>query len=310
MPLIRFNVTEDMWYKTIDKMATITNRILKLYGPSTGKALFSEDGLPQIPITNKQWCQWVHYEHDEKTFWFRPLHRISLSGFYTKETYGPDTAISVAKSICWNAAVYIHTLKKPIGTESVRKAMKQSLILDSSCPDKLIDVVIESANRLCHVLLNAVSSEEGEINRCALYFLQEDLQARLGPRNCVNKSLRRHICNRLIVEGIATKKTRTEQQNMIRRAIISESRLKYNAVRAIERMLTSDPVLLNLNHGASILLPYTKKELKAILHDTHMAGVMQNNMLRAQEIKCKMKAKIPLTGAERKFKSKNKHLFR
>lgn len=308
MPLIRYSVSDAMWNKTINTFNTITNRILTIHEQYNGKAQVSDDGLSQIPITNKQWCQWIHYEHDEKTFWFRPRTKITQLGYLAKYTFGPPTAVSVAKSICWNAAVYIHTFKKPIGTDSVRKAMKQAL-LDSSCPDKLFDVIAECAHRLCIALLNSVSSETGEINRGALYLLQVDLKERLGPQNCVNRSLRRQICNRLIVEGIATKKTRTEQQNMIRRAILSESRLKYNAVRAIERMLTSDPKILRMNDGVSLLLPYTNKERKEILQDTHKTGVQQNNHLRALEIKQKIKNCIPLTGAERVFKSHHKDLF-
>lgn len=308
MPLVRYSVSDEMWNNEVNTFTDITNRILKVHGQYKGTALFSDDGLPQIPITNKQWCQWIHYEHDEQTFWFRPRTKITPLGYLAKYTFGPPTSVTVAKAICWNAAVYIHTFKKPIGTDSVRKAMKQAL-LDSSCPDKLFDVIAECANRLCHVLLDAVSSETGEINRGALYLLQNDLQERLKRRNCVNKSLRRNICERLVVEGIAAKKTRTEQQNMIRRAVIAEPRLKKEAVRAIERMLSSDPKLLKLNAGVSLLLPYTKREISDIRKCYSVKAEKFKIYDRVELIKDKLRRHVPLTSAERVFKCRHKKLF-
>lgn len=309
MPLIRYSVSDAMWNENTNLIIAIKDHILKLYGPSSGNAFFREDGLSQIPIINSQWCQWVRHEHDELTLWFKPRIRRDPAGFISQEPIGPPAIVPLVKSICWNAAVYIYLFKKPIGTDSVRKAVKQTLI-NSSCPDKMIDVVAEAANLLCHTLLDAVSDPEGYINKCALQLLQGDLQEKMGRRNCVNKSLRRQICNRLIVEGIATKNTRMEQQNMIRRIVLSEHRLKLSAVRAIERMLSSDPKLLKLNGGVSLLLPYTKEEISAIRKCFSTKAKTFNIEDRIALIKDKINRRIPLTSAERKFKCKHKHLFR
>lgn len=309
MILKRENITGREWNSVLKEIRKLTERVSQIYGDSFGNPLMSDDGLYQIPITNKEWASWVGYEHEEQTLWFKPIFRKHPSGFLTKCPYGPPSLQALAKSIIWNTALYIHFFNKPVANRAIHRAVWQSL-QDSSCPMDLRESVMETTAGLCIAILSSVSDAKGTINRCAIQLLKDDLDTKLGSRTCTNRNLRRNLCHQLIIQGIATLKTRTLQQNMLRTAVKGENRLKGSAVKSIERMLTTDEKLLKLNYGVSILLPYTPKEISKLRSSSRSLAEKDHIADRVNTIKEKIHNCMTLAGADRKFKSKYKDLFR
>lgn len=308
MKLTRENITAREWSSILKTIAKLAKNIESTYGKSFGKPLIARRGLSQIPITNSDWAAWVGYEHEEQTLWFKQILRRSPSGYLVKCLYGPPSLLALAKSVVWNAAMYIHFLQKPLSERAMYKAILQSL-QDSSCPEQQRQQVADATATLCTAILASVSDSNGKINRCAIQLLKDDLDTRLGPRTCTNRNLRRNLCKQLLIRGIATLNSRTMQQNMLREAVKNEPRLKGSAVRSIERMLILDKRLIEINDGVTILLPYTTEEISKIHADTKLKSNRLSTENRVLAIKEKIRNCETLSGADRKFKSKHKRLF-
>jgi hypothetical protein len=308
--LNRIDVTKESW----DSISTLIQKLLQniqdTHGKSMGSLPFNDEGLSQIPLTNKQWASWVGYEHEEQTLWFSVSLKRSPSGFLVKQTYGAPALMPLVKSVVWNTALYIHFLKSPVAPEAMRKALHQSLLEDSNCPQDLIPLIVSMAHKLCKEVLLVVCNDRGEINRCGLQLLKDNLDATMGARTCTNKALRRQVCMQLVAQGIATLDTRIQQNNRIIRYLKGVNNLKGSAVRAIERMLLLDKELLKMNNGVAILLPYTESERVSIRRDSHRLQYDKANRNRAEAIKKKMANGEKLIPAERKFKSVHKELFK
>ena len=117
------------------------------------------------------------------------------------------------------------------------------------------------------------------------------------------------ICMKLIEDGFLELDTRIQQRNRIIRFLRSAGEYAPSHVRAIERMLTLDKRLLNMNGGVSILLPYTDEDKKDIYMSDRARITQGATKERAQALLEKIRSKVPLTSAERKFKSRHKELF-
>ena len=308
--LKRIDITRESWLNQIAYLKRLIKNTDESYADCMGKPYTSMDGLFQIPLINKEWAKWVGYEHDEQTLWFKPIVKKSRNGFLVRGIYGPKSAVALVRALTWNAALYIHFLKKPIAHDAIIRATRSSIVDWSSCPVDLVPDVIKNIETLCIKILSAVSTDKGEINRASLQFLKNDIgEELLGRRTCVNHALRKNICNQLIVNGIATMKTRLEQQVLIRNTLKNVDALKSSAVRAIERMLTIDKTVLKMTGGLSILLPYTKEEKTSIYKKNRMDKVKVDVNDRFLEICEKLANGEKLNATERKFKSRHKEMF-
>ena len=307
--LKRTDITRESWLNQIAYLKRLINNTEESYADCMGKPYESMDGLFQIPLTNKEWAKWVGYEHDEQTLWFKPIMKKSKNGFLVRGIYGPKSAVALVRALTWNASLYIHYLNKPIAHDAVIRAAKNSMEW-SSCPVDLVPDVIKTIEELCIKIISAVSKDNGEINRASLQFLKTDIGEKLlGRRTCVNHALRKNICNQLIVNGIATMRTRLEQQILIRNTLKNVDALKSSAVRAIERMLTMDKNVLKMTGGLSILLPYTKEEKTLIYKKNRTDKTKTDTNDRVMEIYEKLANGEKLNATERKFKSRHKELF-
>lgn len=309
--LTRVNVTAESWQDALSLISVILDYVTKSYDTSTGIIDYSDEGLSQIPITNKEWALWVGYEHDEQTLWFYPSVKRHPDGTLSRQKYGYKQAIPLAKSVIWNAALYLHFIQKPLHPRAIIKAITQSLWRDSNCePQEVIAPLASLMARLCSAVLSVVCNNSGHINRCGLQILKEELDTEYKGRTCTNKMLRRRVCMQLVAQGIGGLETRTQQRNCILQVLKAYPSLKGSAVRAIERMLTLDKKLLELNNGVAILLPYTFEERKGLCSNSYATNTKNKALQRVQDIKDKLFNGGALTAAERVFKSRHKELFK
>jgi hypothetical protein len=307
--LKRINVTWETWDDISLLLDVLIKDTIKSYGNSTGTLPIAEDGLAQVPITNKEWASWVGYEHEEQTLWFSHALHKSPSGFLVKQYYGAKSIIPLTKAVVWNAGLYIHFTGGKLAPRSIRNAILQSLQYDSSCPDVLWESVAGLSEKLCKTILAIVCDADGHINRCGLQILKDNLDAPLGPRNCTNRALRRNACLQLIAMGLGTLGTRIRQNNCIVRFLKGMPNLKGSAIKAIERLLLTDKELLRMNGGVSLLLPYTEKEKHLIYTDVQRLRRKSSVETRIARIKEKVSMGQALTDAERKFKHRHKEMF-
>lgn len=309
--LKRFNVTAESWQHALSLISTILDYNTKTYGESMMAIDYSEDGLPQIPITNKDWATWVGYEHDEQTLWFYPSVEVRSDKTVVRKKYGYKQVIPLAKSVIWNAALYLHFLQKPLHPRAIVKAVTQSLYKDSNCqPQEFITPLAALIAKLCATVLSIVCNDSGHINRCGLQILKDDLDTEYKGKTCTNKALRRRVCMQLVARGIGGLGTRTQQHNCILQALKAYPSLKGSAVRAIERMLTLDKKLLAMNDGVAILLPYTLEERKMLCANSYAMSTKDRTLQRVRILRDKLSRGVLLSAAERKFKYRHKELFK
>lgn len=307
--LIRENVTLNCWEQVLAKFCYLAEENRKSFPMSAGNTYTRKDGLPQIPITNKEWASWVQFEHDERVLWFHPHIRMDMrTHLLTKVPFGHTTAFALVKAVVWNAALYINMMCQPIAPDSVRKALHQAM-LDSNCPKEILEEALDNMTCLCFSVLDAISDKSGEINRISLKILKEELSDRLKKRTCSNRALRRKVCKWLIAQGIATLPTRTEQQKMLVDTLKSVPQLKGVALHAIERMLKQDRQILEYTDGISILLNYTPDEISNIRKAASTQKDVHSVYDRAEDIRKKIRNRIRLTHAERMFKTRHVELF-
>lgn len=308
MELRRINITAQEWQKLIDRVNKLSESNRKDFEDSRNNTYIRTDGLAQVPITNKEWAKWVGYEHDEQTLWFRPRVSKTPSGFLIQKPISYVSALALARSVTWNAALYIHLLNKPLAPKAIYGALAQSLKV-SNCPSDMLSTVLKALEELCLSTLDALSDSDGSINRCSIQILKNELSGKLGRRNCSNRTLRKAICMKLLVNGIASLKTRREQQVMLLAELKKTPKLKGLAVHSIERALRLDPTILNATDGICVLLPYTEEELSEIRSSASTQGLTHDIAQRASDIINKIKAGKALSSAERKFKCLHKDLF-
>lgn len=307
--LKRINVTLESWQGSLSIINQLKDYVSETFGETEGVVPYSDDGLSQVPVTNKQWAKWVGYEHDEQTLWFRPAVKRQLNGFFVRQPYGAKTVLHLARSVVWNATLYIHFLRKPLHPRAMFKAFVQSLMRDSTCPQDLVEPLASQLSRICYRVIAVICDGNGRINRCGIQFLKDNLDTTLHKRSCTNRTLRRNVCLQLVAQGIGGLETRIQQRNRIIRVLNGYPALKGSAVRSIERMLTKDGELLKMNGGVAILLPYAKSELKVLRNNTPNDSKRGSALERVKYLQEKIARGEKLTAAERTFKSRHKDLF-
>lgn len=302
------NVTLESWEKLVrrlkaeyeDNRASMPDeKILKL--PADGK-------LHSVPLNNKEWMQSIGREHDERCLWFRVNFRRDLHGMPVPLPIGPKHVTALAKAILWNAAVY---LSLPIPEKSLAEdAMRNtalSVLRFSSCPEDLQRVVARLVARTNLQHLSVVYHGEC-LSRRGLDYIKEKVRSLLKRRTSINRGMRKEVILRLLASGIMDKATRSEQDVMIARTLSLYPELKASARRYVITALTTKGEWLKATGGVT-LHPWTKEERVKAITEGNRASVAGHVKNRAAEIKAKMAAGAPLTGAEMVFKSKHKVLF-
>ena len=306
----RTDITRETWEESITRIEDINNRNLAGIEGEDPSGLFSSSGLTAIPTSNMEWARLVGYEHEGHTLWFRIAMKNGASGSMFRARFGAISLRHLARVITWNAAMAIHTSGLRLHPNAARLTAMRMLKEWSSCPVDLMDRAADAVEAMCHAALVSVSTiGDRSINRMGMRLLEEELGGILGRRTCTNRALRRAVCMRLVARGIGYLKTRMEQRSMLRRELSQEGSLKPSALRAIERLLTTDRGLLKMNNGVSILLPYTDRERRELERDMQADAALQKNLERAQGIMEKMASRQALTGAERVFRHKHRDLF-
>jgi len=310
MALSRHNVTRDTWEEAICRIEAMARTEYAGMEGEDPSGLFSSSGLPRIPTTNMEWSRMVGYEHEGRTLWFRIAVKKGASGSMFRARFGPISLRHLSRVITWNAAMAIHTSGLRLHPNAARLTAMHMLKEWSTCPVDLLDRASDAVESMCHGALMSVSTvQDRSINRMGMRLLEDSLGNSLGRRTCTNRALRRAVCMRLVARGIGGLGSRMEQRGMLRRELSQEGALKPSALRAIERMLSSDRALLAMNNGEPILIPYTGRERRELQEGMQADAAMQGNLERAARIQARMASGRALTGADRVFRCKHRELF-
>lgn len=307
--LHRRDITAETWDETLTKITKTNEHNLELLEGEVPGFLLDDNGLQTVPLTNKEWAQWVGYEHEHRTLWFRAPMKRGRGGTLYLGRWGAVSCWALARAVAWNAALYIHLTAGRLSPSAVPATVARAMRM-STCPDAMLSPMCHAITMMVMNTLMSISDPRaGQVNRIGLALLEEDLEGRLRGRTCTNKALRRSICMRLVARGIGGCSTRSEQERMLQKVLREEDRLKASALRSIRRMLQEDKTLLKHNGGKPLLLQFTTGERHSQQKQVQGGAALDRNMERVHSILCKMSSGKALTGAERVFKCKHRDLF-
>lgn len=251
----------DDWQLKMDVVMKTTIELDRRYRPSMSH--FSDDGLTIIPTSCKDWASTVGIEHDERVKWFS-IGMYKEHGELRRQSFGSGAYLSMVTAILWNAALYIHFTRKPVHTGAAEATAARFLRLsniggmnnDEETIRQRIAMAAKAAGAYVNVVLAMAMDNEGHIGGVGLEMIESNNREILFCRQgrCVNSRLRNLIADALVRDGIGQCATRDEQERMLCRYAVNDSRLKRGALRAIRRRLMLLPKYMD--EGVSPILPY------------------------------------------------------
>lgn len=250
---------------------------------------YDSNGIKRIPFTNKDWVRLTNgIETPPKTgmIWLPTNVWVDRNG-HLHEKLCPYGSMHGSRrlefrrvnewAIVWSAVKNTILIKKVANMPIHETAIKDSLFYyikdNTTCPKELHEDLAEIISYIALSLIDEHCDKS-----------VEDI-AKLSdfkPKGATDRATRKKAWDMLMAYGVEDKRTRAEQDDIIKKVLSKFPNLKPTEKNNLEKRLRDKKVLKSKNPS--------KTE-------------------RATEIKWKLQNKIALTSAERKFKCKFKELF-
>ena len=307
-------VTSELWEKAagfLDARVSDLERATRLRRDAISVS-YDNEGIAMSPCSTQLWARDVGKEHDECTCYFRHWFR-KVDGKLEAMRFSHLALMKLVRACVWQALLYEYVTGKLCGRHAVRLRVEDELEHHSNCSGekliKRIGMLAQDMFNLVKCNLNAIdralnSVGLGMAERMLINF--KGLDYRNARKGWSNRNFRRTIVQRLVDSGLWDIPTRTEQEAFIGTFISQYDSLKVGAAKDIMRALRN---VFDSETGECIMKTLTKEELSAIRSEAKLKSTAEQVMSRVAEIQAKIEQKVTLTGAERKFKSKNKHMF-
>lgn len=279
---------------------------------SSVSVLHDDNGIAMSPCTTQLWARDVGIEHDEWTCYFRHWFK-KVDGNLVAMKFSHLALMPLVRSCVWQALLYEHVTGKLCGRHAVRLRVEDELTFHSNCSDRMtVKRIGMLAQDMFNLVKNNLNASSDRLSRSGLAMAERmvinmnGLDYRNARRGWSNRVLRRDIVQRIASTRIWDIHTRTEQEAFIGTWLSSFPRLKGTAVKDIIRTLST---IYDRETGECMLKPLSKEELSKIRSEAKLKCTHEHVMARFAEIQAKIEHKVPLTGAERRFKCYHKELF-
>lgn len=276
---------------------------------------FVESGINMIPLDPKAWRKLANgYEMDSdiKARWFSKYEKAPSGHGFVPSIPKPSDVPHLIEAVIWSTSMVVKYLKKGISSGAIRNTITNALQRCPCSPD-IMFCVVTYATRYCIVVLQRLLlSPNGGVNRALEGFLEDMMEDSLTYTRWENKALRLKLIDGLLRKGIGEMESRSEQEAFIAEALRNNFVGEFNKSihRAIIKYLTTSGYVMRRTKGVRPLAKYTKEELseKLKVAATKKATYV-DPVKKAAEIQRKQRDGIPLTAAERKWKSRHTELF-
>ena len=307
-------VSSELWEKAADFLDARVSDLERATRLRRDAISVSSDpsGIAMSPCSTQLWARDVGKEHDECTCYFRHWFR-KVDGKLEAMRFSHLALMKLVRACVWQALLYEYVTGKLCGRHAVRLRVEDELEHYSNCHGnkliKRIGMLAQDMFNLVKCNLNAIdkpinSVGLGMAERMVIHM--EKLDYRNARKGWSNRNFRRAIIQRLIDSGLWDIPTRTEQEAFIGTFISQYDNLKVGAAKSIMRSLLN---VFDSETGECIMKRFTKEEMSAIRSEAMQKCTAEHVGQRVSEIQAKMARGERLSGAERKFKCKNKHLF-
>lgn len=307
-------VTSELWEKAagfLDARVSDLERATRLKRDAISVS-YDNEGIAMSPCSTQLWARDVGKEHDECTCYFRHWFR-KVDGKLEAMRFSHLALMKLVRACVWQALLYEYVTSKLCGRHAVRLRVEDELEHHSNCSGekliKRIGMLAQDMFNLVKCNLNAIdkplnSVGLGMAERMIIHM--QKLDYRNARKGWSNRAARKRIVERLVESGLWDIPTRSEQEAYIGTFISTYSDLKADAARNIIRSLSR---VYDSETGECLLKAWSKEELAAVKRETMLRKSCEHTEQRVLELQAKIARGERLSGAERKFKSKNKHLF-
>ena len=307
-------VTSELWEKAADFLDARVSDLERATRLRRDAISVTSDpsGIAMSPCSTQLWARDVGKEHDECTCYFRHWFR-KVDGKLEAMRFSHLALMKLVRACVWQALLYEYVTGKLCGRHAVRLRVEDELEHYSNCHGnkliKRIGMLAQDMFNLVKCNLNAIdkplnSVGLGMAERMLINF--KGLDYRNTRKGWSNRKFRQAIIQQLVDSGLWDIPTRTEQEAFIGTFISQYDNLKVGAAKDIIRALYN---IFDTETGECIIKILTKEELSKIRSEAKLKSTAERVAQRASEIQAKIARGEALSGAERKFKSKNKHLF-
>lgn len=307
-------VTSELWEKAADFLDARVSDLERATRLRRDAISVTSDpsGIAMSPCSTQLWARDVGNEHDECTCYFRHWFR-KVDGKLEAMRFSHLALMKLVRACVWQALLYEYVTGKLCGRHAVRLRVEDELEHYSNCSNKKlvkrIGMLTQDMFNLVKCNLNAIDKPLNSVGlgiaeRMLINF--KGLDYRNARKGWSNRKFRRAIIQQLVDSGLWDIPTRTEQEAFIGTFISQYDNLKVGAAKDIIRALYN---IFDTETGECIMKILTKEELSKIRSEAKLKSTAERVAQRASEIQAKIARGEALSGAERKFKSKNKHLF-
>lgn len=307
-------VTSELWEKATDFLDARVSDLERATRLKRDAISVSSDpsGIAMSPCSTQLWARDVGKEHDECTCYFRHWFR-KVDGKLEAMRFSHLALMKLVRACVWQALLYEYVTGKLCGRHAVRLRVEDELEHHSNCSNKKlvkrIGMLAQDMFNLVKCNLNAIdkplnSVGLGMAERMVIHM--QKLDYRNARKGWSNRVARKCIVQRLVESELWDIPTRSEQEATIGTFISMYSDLKADAAKSIIRSLSK---VYDSETGECLLKAWSKEELAAVKRETMLRRSCEHTEQRALEIQAKMARGEVLSGSDRKFKSKNKHLF-
>lgn len=307
-------VTSELWEKATDFLDARVSDLERATRLRRDAISVTSDpsGIAMSPCSTQLWARDVGKEHDECTCYFRHWFR-KVDGKLEAMRFSHLALMKLVRACVWQALLYEYVTGELCGRHAVRLRVEDELEHHSNCSNKKlvkrIGMLAQDMFNLVKYNLNAIdkplnSVGLGMAERMVIHM--QKLDYRNTRKGWSNRAARKRIIERLVESELWDIPTRSEQEATIGTFISMYSDLKADAAKSIIRSLSK---VYDSETGECLLKAWSKEELAAVKRETMLRRSCEHTEQRALEIQAKMARGEALSSADRKFKSKNKHLF-
>lgn len=307
-------VTSELWEKAADFLDARVSDLERATRLKRDAISVTSDpsGIAMSPCSTQLWARDVGKEHDECTCYFRHWFR-KVDGKLEAMRFSHLALMKLVRACVWQALLYEYVTGKLCGRHAVRLRVEDELEHHSNCSNKKlvkrIGMLAQDMFNLVKCNLNAIDKPLNSIGlgmaeRMLINF--KGLDYRNARKGWSNRLARKCIVQRLVESELWDIPTRSEQEATIGTFISIYGDLKADAAKSIIRSLSK---IYDSETGECLLKAWSKEELAAVKRETMLRKSCEHTEQRVLEIQAKMARGESLSGSDRKFKSKNKHLF-